>query len=300
MEKKQSISPGTELVPFSENQDSAPDADWDTLIEMWLHGRPESTRAVYRPEVEIFRSRVHGKPLGQITLADLQDFAIDIAHLRTRTIRRKLTTIKSLLSFVFKLGVIPYNAGAALRMPSVPDDLAEKILTETQVSHLIACEPSKRNKVLMRVLYSAGIRASEAAGLRWIDAQPRESGAGQITVFGKGAKTRTILLSIKVWQALNGIRPKGAKPADFIFVSEQDQPLDRTAITQVVRRASVHADIPLKVSAHWLRHAHATHSLNHGAPLPLIQRTLGHKSLETTSRYLHVSPDDSSSRYLDA
>jgi integrase/recombinase XerD len=268
---------------------------------MWLHGRPESTCEIYLPEIEKFRAWVHGKPIGQVTLEDLQNYAIKLMpdH-KPRTVRRKLATVKSLLTFAHRTGAIRFNAGTALRMPAAPNDLAEKILTEKQVSQLIRCEPSKRKKVLLRVLYSAGIRASEAAGLRWIDVKPRSDRTGQITVLGKGAKTRTIKLPAKMWHALEEIRPKDVAPEEPVFQREDGGPMDRTYVTKVVARAARRAGIPLRVSAHWMRHAHATHSLDHGCPLPLIQRTLGHTSLDTTNKYLHVSPEDSSSRYLDA
>ena len=286
----------TELVRVPD----VPDNDWGRLIGMWLHGRPESTCGIYRPEIAKFGEWVNWKPLGQISLADLQNYTLQMPDQKPRTIRRKLATIKSLLTFCHKTGAIPFNAGTALRMPAAPNDLAEKILTEKQVSQLIRCEPSKRKKVLLRVLYSAGIRASEAAGLRWVDVKPRSDRTGQITVLGKGAKTRTIKLSAKVWHALEEIRPKDAAPEEPVFQREDGGPMDRTYVTKIVARAARRAGIPLRVSAHWMRHAHATHSLDHGCPLPLIQRTLGHTSLDTTNKYLHVSPEDSSSRYLDA
>ena len=101
--------------------------------------------------------------------------------------------MKSLLSFCHKTGMIPFDVGKALRLPRIPDDLAGKILTVEDVQRVIRMEPTPRNQVLIRVLYISGIRASEAAGLRWVDVQARDEG-GQITVTGKGRKTRSIRL----------------------------------------------------------------------------------------------------------
>jgi integrase/recombinase XerD len=273
--------------------------DWDRMIGMWLHGRPESTCEIYQPEISKFGARVGWKPIGQITLEDLQNYAVELMpDQKPRTIRRKLATVKSLLTFCHRTGLIAFNPGAALRMPAAPNDLAEKILTEKQIKQLVASEPNSRNKVLLRVLYSAGIRASEAAGLCWVDVRARNERTGQITVLSKGAKTRTIKLPAKVWQALDAIRPKNAAPEEPVFQREDGGPMDRTYVTKIVARSARRANIPLRVSSHWLRHAHASHSLARGAPLVLIQRTLGHTSLDTTNRYLHISPEDSSSRYL--
>jgi integrase/recombinase XerD len=278
-----------------------PDNEWSHMIGMWLHGRPQSTCGIYRPEVAKFGERVGWKPIGQINLEDLQNYAIELMpDQKPRTIRRKLATVKSLLTFCHRTGLIAFNPGAALRMPAAPNDLAEKILTEKQVRQLIASEPNRRNKILLRVLYSSAIRASEAAGLRWVDVRPRNERTGQITVLGKGGKTRTIKLPAKVWQSLEGIRPKNAAPEQPVFQRADGGPMDRTFVTKIVARAAHRANIRLRVSSHWLRHAHASHSLARGAPLVLIQRTLGHTSLDTTNRYLHINPEDSSSRYLDA
>jgi integrase/recombinase XerD len=134
--------------------------------------------------------------------------------------------------------------------------------------------------------------------LRWIDVQPRSNG-GQIVVLGKGQKVRAIRLPLKLWHALEAFRPKGAVPDAPVFTREDGKPLSRTYVTEIVSQAARRADIPRAVSAHWLRHCHASHSLDNGCPLPLIMKTLGHSNLSTTSAYLHTNPDDSSSRFLD-
>ena len=291
----------TELVRVPDVPDNESDrtVGWDEVIELWLYNRPASTIGVYRPEVEKFRNWIGSKSMDRVTLADLQAYAIEIMpDEKPRTIKRKLSTLKSLFSFANKTGAIRFNPGTALRMPTVPNDLAEKILTEKQVTQLIRCEPSKRNRVLLRVLYAAGIRASEAAGLRWVDVRPRNDRTGQITVVGKGAKTRTIKLPAKAWHALEEIRPPSVAPEAPVFQREDGRAMDRTYVTAIVSRAARRANIPLRVSAHWMRHAHASHALGRGAPLVLIMRTLGHSSLDTTNRYLHISPEDSSSRFL--
>jgi len=276
------------------------EAEWDQLTQMWLHGRPDSTCEIYEAPIRVFRARVSGKRIGEVTLLDLQNYASDLiaAEEKPRTISRKLSTIKSLLSFCHRTGAIPFNVGIALKLPTIPDDLAERILTEAQVQQLIKYgAANKRDGVMMRVMYVAGIRAAEASGLRWLDCQARDK-AGQITVLGKGSKTRTIVLTPKAWAALLSIRQTSNKPDDYVFSGPTGKRIDRTNITHIIQAAARRAGLEAAVSAHWLRHAHATHSLDHGAPLRLIQATLGHSSLETTQRYLHVHPDDSSSRFI--
>jgi integrase/recombinase XerD len=97
---------------------------------------------------------------------------------------------------------------------------------------------------------------------------------------------------------LRSIQPDRALPDDRVFVSEQGRPLTRTAITMIVAQAAKRAGIEAHVSAHWMRHAHASHAIDNGAAITLVQRTLGHVSIQTTSAYIHARPDESSGKYL--
>jgi site-specific recombinase XerD len=153
-----------------------------------------------------------------------------------------------------------------------------------------------RNRVLLTVLYGGGLRISEVCGLRWRDLMARDE-AGQATVFGKGGKTRAVLLSASTWKVLMALR--GEAPSDApVFRSRKGGALDPSAVHRVVKAAAARAGLPSEVSAHWLRHAHASHSLDRGAPIHLVQATLGHASVATTGRYLHARPSESSARFL--
>ena len=121
--------------------------------------------------------------------------------------------------------------------------------------------------------------------------------AAQVTVFGKGSKTRVVLLPPSVWAELVALRA-GAQPDAPVFRSRKGGHLHRTAIERLVGDAAAQAGLEGKVSPHWLRHSHATHALERGAPIHLVQATLGHASVATTGRYLHARPTDSSARYL--
>ena len=120
---------------------------------------------------------------------------------------------------------------------------------------------------------------------------------GQITVTGKGRRVRVVLLPEAVWEQLQKL-PSGMDPDSPVFRSRSGAALDRSRVLQIVREAARRAALPERVSPHWLRHAHASHALDHGAPLHLVQATLGHASVATTSRYLHVRPNQSSAAYL--
>lgn len=267
----------------------------ETLIALWLHGRSPRTHRAYRTDIAGFLAHV-GKPLRAVTLGDLQSYRDTLSGLAPASQARRLSAVKSLLSFGHELGYLAFNVGAPMKLPAVKRVLAERILSEDAVLHLLALERNARNKALLRLLYLGGLRISEACGLRVRDLQPRDD-AGQVTIFGKSGRTRVVLLKPSVWKDLAMLR--GAEPDAPVFRSRKGETaLDPSAVHRIVKAAAARAGLPDAVSAHWLRHAHVSHALDRGAPAHLVQATVGHASLATTSRYAHARPNDSSSRYL--
>jgi integrase/recombinase XerD len=158
---------------------------------------------------------------------------------------RKIGAVKSLLSFSERTGLLPFNVGTALRVPPVKNVLAERILEEADVVRLIALETDKRNHALLRLGYVAGLRVSEICGLRWQDAK-RRTGGGQITVFGKGGKTRVVVLPASMWKGLIDVRGEVGDD-DPVFRSQKGGPLDRPQVHRVVKRAAARAGLPTAV-----------------------------------------------------
>jgi integrase/recombinase XerD len=269
----------------------------DQLVGLWLHERSPHTQRAYRADVERFRSGA-GKPLHSVTLADLQEFAQSIEQGAPASRYRTLSAIKSLLAFGHRLGYLPFDVGRALRLPPVRNRLNERILTEADLHRIISLETDPRNRAVLTLLYASAIRVSELCALAWRDVQPNGDG-GQITIFGKGSVTRAVQLPASVWQLLLALRPKDFAPDDPVFRSRKQRGFLRpVAVLRIVRAAAARAGIDLPVSPHWFRHAHASHALDRGAPIHLVQATLGHASITTTGRYLHARPQDSSSRFL--
>jgi site-specific recombinase XerD len=220
-------------------------------------------------------------------MTDVQAYAHTLGQgSLTASQNRALTAIKSLLSFGQETGYLPFNVGAAVKLRPNPDDLARRILDESEVTKLIDRATAGRDQVMLRLLYTSGIRVSELAQLKWCDLMPRAEG-GQVTVFGKGGKTRAILLKSKTWDLLLSLRGE-ARAADPVFRSQKGGHLDVSQIRRIVYAAARRADLSKKVSPHWLRHAHASHALDRSAPIHLVQATLGHASVSTTGRYLHA------------
>jgi integrase/recombinase XerD len=268
------------------------------LVELWMHGKAGNTQRYYRRESTNFLHWI-GKSLSLVSLSDLQGYAdkLDNDGLQVSSQAKALSTIKSLLTFGHKIGVLQFNVGAVIEMPKSKDRLAERILSESEVLMMIALESNRRNKLILKLLYGAGLRVSELCGLKWCDLKPSGE-SGQVTVFGKGGKTRVILLPVSLYRELVDMRGDRCHD-DATFASRKGQGhLDTSMVLRIVKAASTKAGINGGVSPHWLRHCHASHSLDRGAPIQLVQSTLGHSSVATTSKYLHARPNDSSARYL--
>jgi len=265
---------------------------------MWLHGKSLNTQENYRQAAARFLAFA-GKPIHLVSLAEVQGFATHLAAcgLSASTQRTTISAVKSLLTFGNKIGVLSANVGASVSTPKVKDTLTERILTELEVQVMIAKETSGRNRAMLRLLYGVGLRVSELCALTWRDLT-RRGDTGQATVFGKGSKTRVVLLPATIWHELKALQGNALPDAPVFQSRKQGGHLTRSAVMRIVRAAEKRAGIEAQVSPHWLRHAHASHSLDRGAPIHLVQQTLGHSSVATTSRYLHARPQDSSARFL--
>jgi len=284
-------SNGETLGPVIQQADSD-----EQLIKLWLHGRPKNTQDAYRREAERFFQFVD-KPLRSVRLSDIQDYTDNIPPcLKESSVKRALSAIKSLFAFGFRLGYLTFDVGRAMKLPTFRDELADRILSETEVLRIISLEPQPRNRAILLTLYAGGFRVSEICSLKWRHLQERDS-AGQITVYGKGGKTRTVLIPQAVWEAVMKLRGSDSQEAP-VFRSRKKGHLDESAVWRIVSKASERAGIDKNVSCHWFRHAHASHALDRGCPIHLVQATLGHSSISTTGKYLHARPTDSSGNYL--
>lgn len=280
--------------------DRAPQASSDDgMVALWLGNyRSPATKRGYGRDVAQFRAMV-GKPLRDVVLRDIHQFEAGLQVLASVTIARRLSAVKSLFSFAHRLGYLPFDVGAAVKLPAVKDTLAERILTEEQVLRMLHLVRKPRDAAMVRLVYSAGLRVSEVCGLHWRDCIERDNDQGQINVFGKGGKTRPVLIPSPVWLRVIAQRKRGAGPDHPVFVSRKDGgSLTPRQVARIVKVAAERAGLSAAVSPHWLRHAHASHALDRGAPVHVVQSTLGHASLTTTTRYTHARPGDSSARYL--
>lgn len=266
----------------------------EMILNMWLHGKAASTQQSYKRISNMFLSFIN-KPLVNAGLDDVQNF-LDSLELSPNTVKTYASIIKSLISFCHELGIMQYNVAKPVKTPKPKDCLTERIMSEQEITLLIHGENNTRNKLILKMLYYCGLRATELAGLTWGDLSDR-TGNGQATIYGKGSKTRVVIIPTALWRELEQLRGDAGK-SDPVFRSRQGNGfMTRATVWNVVKSAAkkIGLDNP---SPHWLRHGHASHSLDRGAPIHLVSQSLGHASVATTSRYLHAKPSDCSSLYL--
>ncbi len=272
------------------------------LVYVWLGDKSRTTQVSYSSIVTGFFDFIN-KPLSEVQIEDLQLWQRRLQLTdKPSTVANKIRAIKSLFSYGVKVGYLKTNIGSYIKCPKVKEKLAERILPEEDCLKLIeaaqtdrgAAALAERDRALLCMMYACGLRVSEVCSLTWGDLQPSESG-GKCSVFGKGSKTRVVLVPAAVWELLM----KLPRIIDAVFVSRTGRPLERTMVYKIVKQCAKRAGISEKASCHWLRHSHASHALSGGCNLRLLQQSLGHSKLETTERYLHINPDSGSSQFIN-
>ncbi len=268
------------------------------LILIWLGGKSDTTQVSYHSTVTKFIEFI-SKPLSEVKLEDLQLWERGLkARFKPTTVANKVLVIKSLFSFAVKTGYLTLNVGSFLKTPKAKETIAERILDLEDVKTLIKYGvKNERDRLMLSLMYGCGLRVSEVINLTWDDFKKHGDG-GKATVFGKGSKTRVVLIPDKLWRAVLEFE-KYHRVNQYVFISRNHNKMDRSVVHRMIKRACKRAGIDERASAHWLRHSHASHSLEAGCNLRLLQQSLGHASVTTTERYLHISPDAGSSQFID-
>ena len=163
----------TEVIPFV--APAVPAAEMpvqassdEGLIGLWLDGRSRHTRRAYEADARAFLAHA-GRSLRSITVGEVQAYRASLEGLAPASQARKLSAVKSLLAFARRLGYVAFDVGSVVKLPSIKNTLAERIIPEAAVHRLIALEPKARNRALLLLLYAAGLRRSEAVALDLAD-----------------------------------------------------------------------------------------------------------------------------------
>ena len=287
-------------TPLRAGNEEAPASQADSdehLVRLWVgrHLSPHTRRNYARQARQLLAFL--DKRMAEARIGDLQAYMAGLEWQAPATRANTIAAIKSLYGFGQEVGHVRTNPTVGLKAPAIKNKLAERVVEEDAVLRMIAGEQNSRNRALLSVLYAGGLRVSEACGLSWADIMPRAANGAQLTVYGKRGKTRHVLVSAATWTAVAALRGDAAADAP-VFRSRQGGALDVSAVLRVVKTAAKRSGLPDGFSPHWLRHACASHSLNAGAPISLVQKALGHAGLNTTALYLHARVDDGPSRFL--
>jgi integrase/recombinase XerD len=270
--------------------------DFD-LVRWWVSTKSVSTRKTYLMVYKQF-SEFTGKALADIVIEDillwLESYQLRGASLNT--IRNKSSAIKSLFNFARKTGYLSTNPCTLIKSLQGRDALHERRMSEEEVKMLIMTARTPLEQMVIKLLYFLGLRVSEMLDLKWSHFQPVEGGYS-VEVIGKGMKHRILFLNHSLWEQLQSL-PRMAG-ADFVFITSKGHRYDRHSIHRVIKGVVHRAGVNPQISAHWLRHAHASHSLKHGASIELLMKSLGHSSLDLTSRYLHIDANQCTSKFLN-
>ena len=275
----------------------------EALVASWLASlKSAHSRRNFAMTAQRFLTAL---PMGlrAATVEDVRDaIAAATVGASAASARQHTLRIKSLLSYGYDLGYLPFNAGVRIKVQSDAGhrgaSLAKRIMTPAEVALLIRAALSKRDRVLIEVAYAGGLRVSELVSLSWADILPRENDEVQLSIVGKGEKTRQVLLPDIVSRSLLTLRGD-AGANDPVFAGRKGGPLTERAVHPIVKRTAARAGGNAAISPHWLRHAHGSHAIDKGASLPEVQATLGHANITTTSGYLHARPNGSSGLKLD-
>lgn len=290
-----------ELIPVDSIRITRAATDLE-LIEAWLEAvasRSEATRRAYRRNVGLWIAALEATDLRRARVEDLQSFArsLEACGYALESRKQILASVKSLHSFACKTGYCRFNIGTAVALAASPDTLPLRVLDYDYIVLMIASEPRDRNRLLLRTLYVTGARVSEICRLKWQDLRPQDD-FGNCTLFGKRGQTRTVKIPARLWRDLEAARgPDSAA----VFTSRRGGHLDPASVWRIVRRAAsrIQTNSGRTVSPHDLRHSHASHALAAGAPITVIQDTLGHKELTTTRRYAKHIRRESSGDWLE-
>ncbi|MEJ2479041.1 MAG: site-specific tyrosine recombinase XerD [Acidihalobacter sp.] len=281
-----------------------PDADAieGFLDALWAErGLSDHTLRAYRSDLAGFAGALgeRGKALLGAGREDIQDYLGTRLSSggSPRTAARLLSALRRFYRYQLREGRISEDPTARIDPPRLGRPLPDA-LSEEEVEHLLKTPDPQdaeglRDRAMLELLYATGLRVSELVGLADSQLNLRH---GVVRVFGKGSKERLVPLGEEasrwVERYLSEARPElmhGHAPSKAVFVTRRGGPMTRQAFWYLIRRHARRAGIVKHLSPHTLRHAFATHLLNHGADLRVVQMLLGHSDLSTTQIYTHVA-----------
>lgn len=267
----------------------------------------EHTLRSYRRDLLELKDFLNDKDPKDITHLDLRRFLAELKRKNSakRTIIRKISTIRSFFKFLFRDRYVKLNPAQNMFMPKLDRKLPVFLDTKKVVMLVTSPELNDilglRDRALLEVLYSTGIRVSELVG---INIEDMDLVSGTIKVRGKGKKERMTLLGREAEKALANYMKEREKffanTQGALFLNKNRTRLSARSVRRIIDKYVRKCSIEEKISPHSIRHSFATHLLNNGADLRSVQELLGHKNLSTTQIYTHLGLGQIRQMYLKA
>ncbi|MDD5330038.1 MAG: site-specific tyrosine recombinase XerD [Sulfuricella sp.] len=268
---------------------------------LWLEdGLARNTLESYRRDLRQFGAWLHerGRSLPDGRHADLEGYLAhqyNVAKTRASTASRELSSLRRFYRYLLRQGRIGADPTLNIASPKQVRALP-KSLTEADVEALLNIPDGDplglRDKAMLETLYATGLRVSELVALKVMEAS---LDMGVVRVMGKGGKERLVPLGeeaiawIKRYRAEARPSLLGGRPCDALFVTARGAAMTRQGFWCLIKRRAIAGGVGKPLSPHTLRHAFATHLLNHGADLRVVQMLLGHADISTTQIYTHVA-----------
>jgi len=271
----------------------------DRFIDaLWLEdGLAANSLAAYRRDLRHLSDWLAPQDLLDAGEDQLQRyFAATFSSSRATTANRRLSAMRRFYRWALREGLVEADPTRRLATAKAPPRFP-RTLTEAQVEALLAAPDTEsvlglRDRAMLELLYATGLRVSELVGVKMSELSSAE---GLVRVTGKGQKERVVPIGeeARLWLERYSAKARpallGGRAADALFVTRRGEPMSRQMFWKLVRRYAIQADIRAPLSPHGLRHAFATHLLNHGADLRVVQMLLGHADISTTQIYTHVA-----------
>ena len=276
-------------------------AELDVFIDhLWLEdGLAKNTLESYRLDLSAFSLWLtqQNKQLLTVDQADIQQYlAVRFPQSKARSISRLIASLRRFYRYLMRDNKISLDPTIQIQSPKLPRSLP-KSLNEDEVLALLDApnlneSAGLRDRAMLELLYACGLRVSELVGVKVTEVSIND---GVVRVTGKGSKTRLVPMGEEAvdWisRYLSEARPDilQKRLCDALFVTNRGQAMTRQAFWYLIKRYALLAGINKPMSPHVLRHAFATHLLNHGADLRVVQMLLGHADISTTQIYTHVA-----------
>lgn len=271
------------------------------LDALWLEkGLSDNTRAAYRSDLALFNGWLDERGVRLVEAGReviLDHLAWRLANdYKARSTARLLSGLRGFYRFLLREGAIAVDPTLRVEMPRLGRPLP-KALSEADVEALLAAPDTGdplglRDRAMLEVLYASGLRVTELISLRLEQINPRQ---GVLRTFGKGNKERLVPLGDEAMHWLERYLRQGRglllgdKVSDVVFPSLRGDQMTRQTFWHRIKLHARTAGVASSISPHTLRHAFATHLLNHGADLRTVQLLLGHSDLSTTQIYTHIA-----------